>query len=119
MIQREIPLLSEARPLINVPDFVVDGCSDAVQAIAVSMAYGKISSAAVSGLLNIDAGQWSRIYNGKAHMPAAKRVPFMQLCGNRLLAQYDAKATGCELVELAKDRVIADLERQLAEARAA
>lgn len=67
--------------------------------------------------LGIDAGNWSRIMNGSASFPQDKEDELQDMCGNEVLVIWRAYRRGKGLIELrdAKDRRIAELERQLAE----
>jgi len=103
----------------NAPDELVKRCRHGLDAIRLCIQLSGHSHEFICEQLRINKGHFSRIMQGKAWFPDTKRTDLMSLCGNRAPAQFDALMTGCELVELSKEARIRELEKQLAEARAA
>lgn len=64
--------------------------------------------------LDVDLGQWSRIWSGTAHFPENKIEPFMILCGNLIPLRWLALKFGFELRPL-KSSLEIDLEKAIAE----
>lgn len=116
-MQRQIPVMGEVRQVKDAPVELVKMCDDELDAIRLCIQLSRYSHDFIRERLSIDKGHFSRMMQGKAGFPTAKRVDLMNLCGNRAPAQYEAMRLGCELVELSKDAQIRALEQQLMELR--
>ena len=68
----------------------------------------------VYGVLNIDAGHWSRVMRGEAHFPVDKLTELMDLCGNEAPLIWLTHARGYDAASLRKRE--SDTERRLREA---
>jgi hypothetical protein len=70
---------------------------------------------AIKSDLEIDPGQWTRIFSGLAHFPHNKLPDFMDSTGNNVLLEWLAHRRGYGLVMLEdeKDRQIRELQSQL------
>lgn len=102
-----------------VDDQLIKLCKNRLDAIRLCAQLSNFSHEMISEQLGIDKGHWSRIMQGKAHFPDAKSVDFMYLCGNLAPMQYEAMATGYELVKSAAEKRVLELERELMAAKAA
>lgn len=69
--------------------------------------------------LEIDQGQWARIFGNGGHFPENKLMEFMDLCQNKVPLIWLAHHCGYGLHPLMdeKDRQIEELQEQLAEAQ--
>lgn len=118
-MQRQIPILGEARKVSDAPVDLVKMCDDELDAIRLCIQLSRYTHDFIREQLRIDKGHFSRMMQGQAGFPTSKRVDLMTLCGNRAPAQYEAMRLGCELVEMSKDQQIRELEAQLAALKAA
>lgn len=73
----------------------------------------------LAGTLDIDPGQWARIFTNGGHFPENKLLDFMDLCANRVPLIWLAHKCGYGLHPLQdeKDREIERLQAELKEER--
>lgn len=71
----------------------------------------------VYGVLNIDAGHWSRVMRGEAHFPVDKLTELMDLCGNEAPLIWLTHSRGYDAASLRKRET--ETERHLREVREA
>lgn len=69
----------------------------------------------VYGVLNIDAGHWSRVMRGEAHFPVDKLTELMDLCGNEAPLIWLTHSRGYDAASLRKRET--ETERTLREVR--
>lgn len=71
--------------------------------------------------LGMDKGHFSRVMCRQAHFPDHKRTQLMALCGNLAPLQYEAWATGFDLIprRTALEEKIQGLQRQIQDLQAA
>lgn len=71
----------------------------------------------IAGHLDIDPGQWARIFGNGGHFPENKLMEFMELCQNKVPVQWLALKCGYTLHPLMseKDREIEELKAALIE----
>lgn len=119
MTQREMPLMGLAKRVENAPMELVRNCRHRLDAIRLCVQLSSMSHEHVAETLGIDKGHWSRILQGQAHFPDTKTLDLMDVCGNYAPVQWEAWATGHELVERSKDVRIRELEQELERLREA
>lgn len=102
-----------------VDDQLIAMCKNRLDAIRLCAQLSSMSHETIAETLGIDKGHWSRMMQGKANFPDAKSVEFMQVCGNLAPMQYEARATGYELVKSAAEKRVRELEQELMAAKAA
>lgn len=73
----------------------------------------------VYGVLEIDAGHWSRIMRGEAHFPVDKLTELMDLCGNEAPLIWLTHARGYEPASLRKRETETERRLRVAEERIA
>lgn len=117
--QREIPIIGLARTPKHAPMDLVQRCRHRLDAIRLCVQLSTLTNSHIAEALGIDKGHWSRIMQGQAHFPDTRTIELMDLCGNFAPVQWEAWATGHDLVERSKDQRIRELESQLAELRGA
>ena len=113
MKQREMPILGEPRKPDLAPLELVGKCKNGMDAIRLCIQLSGLAYETICDRLGIDKGHWTRILQGRAHFPTAKRVDLMRLCGNFAPLQFEASECGFELQEKAKDQRIRELEAEL------
>lgn len=96
-VQREIPVLSEARSVDLVEPRLIEACPTAHQALLLQIQLSGLTDETVCDQLGIDKGHFSRIRSGTAHFPTRKLSDLQRLCGNAALAQWLARDAGFEL----------------------
>ena len=68
--------------------------------------------------LEIDAGQWARIFGNGGHFPENKLIQFMDLCGNKVPLVWLAYAAGYTLhplkteLEIENDKLRSELVKE-------
>ena len=118
-MQREMSFFMELPAPKLVDDHLIAMCKNRLDAIRLCAQLSSMSHEMIAESLGIDKGHWSRMMQGRANFPDAKSVEFMRLCGNLAPMQYEAKATGYELVKSAAEKRVQELERELMAAKAA
>lgn len=112
-MQREIPILGQARTPVFAPAELVAICKNRLDAIRLCVQLSGYSNETLCELLGIDRGHWTRIMQGRAHFPDAKSIDLMTLCGNLAPMQYEAMAVGYTLSQDAKEARKAELMAEL------
>jgi len=111
---KEMPFFCVTREPEMVPQALIEKCRNRLDAIRLCIQLSGYTNETICDALGIDKGHFSRMMKGRANFPDKKSVELIHLCGNRAPTQYEAWATGCELVAN-RDKQIADLEKQLKE----
>lgn len=97
---------------------VLASISDFKAALKLCKEISGLSDKQISGELNIDTAQWSRIWVGQAHFPSEKIPCLMDICGNWIPLRWLAMKYGQELkptkttIERENDKLRAELEKQ-------
>lgn len=97
MEQRELPLRKHA---LDVSDDVVFRCADFKEALNLARTVSGLNDKQFTMDLDIDPGQWSRIWSGSGNFPEKKIERFMELCGNIIPLKWLAFKSGFELKPL-------------------
>lgn len=78
---------------------LIQKCTSRLDAIRLCVQLSGYSSNEVASQLLIDAGNFSRMMNGKSSFPDHKSIKLMQVCGNYAPLQFEAWACGFQLVD--------------------
>lgn len=111
-VQREIRILSEARKPTLVDWSLIAKCEDELAALQLCVHLSRLSNETIAFKLGIDKGHWSRIMQGRGHLPARKRTQLMSICSNLAPMQYDCLRFGFELREHDVDAELERVEKQ-------
>jgi hypothetical protein len=95
--QREMRLLGVARKPELVDWNVIAKCEDELAALQLCVHLSRLSNETIAFKLGIDKGHWSRIMQGRGHLPARKRTQLMAICGNLAPMQFDCLKFGFKL----------------------
>lgn len=112
-MQREIPILGEARKPVMAPAELVSLCKNRLDAIRLCVHLSGYSNETLCELLGIDRGHWTRMMQGRAYFPDTKSIDLMTVCGNLAPMQYEAFAMGYVLSQDAKESRKAELLAEL------
>lgn len=77
---------------------LVEKCQSRLGAIQLCVQLSGLSCNEVASQLSINAGNFSRMMNGKASFPDHKSIKLMEVCGNYAPLQYEAWACGFQLI---------------------
>ena len=72
----------------DVSDDVIEKCITAKDALKLSKEVSGLSDKVFCQELQIDAGQWSRVWSAQAHFPEDKLIPFIKLCNNLIFLRW-------------------------------
>lgn len=110
------PWIQEIKPPVNVDSGVLDACNSQTDALKVtwSLRRTKFSQAFAAGELGIPTSHLSNILQGKKYLPIDLRVPFMWLCGNLAMRQYE----DLEMQSIGLNAELAEAEKRVAELKA-
>lgn len=108
----------ELRPLLGAvrtkPDLVdwalIARCEDELAAIQLCVHLSRLSNETIAFKLGIDKGHWSRIMQGRGHLPARKRTQLMSICGNLAPAQFDCMKFGFKMQAYDVEGELAEVE---------
>lgn len=89
-------------------------CNDELEAIQLCVHLSRLSNETIAFKLGIDKGHWSRIMQGRGHLPARKRTQLMAICGNLAPVQFDCLRFGFKLKEHDYDQELEELEQRRA-----
>jgi len=113
--QREMPLLGIVRTKPDLVDWnVVAKCEDELAAIQLCVHLSRLSNETIAFKLGIDKGHWSRIMQGRGHLPARKRTQLMSICGNLAPMQFDCLKFGFKLKEHDVEAELNEIEQRRA-----
>lgn len=119
--QLTMPLLGnvkrEAHILPERLEYLLDDIRDERQAIQFALARAGRTQTVVGEELGLQKSHWSGICNGTKNMSWKIKTAFMDLIGNDILLQWQARRRGFRLVRLEPTQQ-EKLEAQLAEERA-
>jgi predicted DNA-binding protein (UPF0251 family) len=110
--QQELkPLLGEVRTRPELVDWaLVARCTDELEAIQLCVHLSRLSNETIAFKLGIDKGHWSRIMQGRGHLPARKRTQLMSICSNLAPMQFDCLKFGYKLKEHDVEAELAEIE---------
>lgn len=113
MKQRDFGWLAEVPPPVSVSAELLAHCHTAHDAILLTWNSRKVkcSQNSAAERLEMPASHLSNILSGSKYLPDDLRVPFMWLCGNLALRQYEDR----QMAELGLDLKRIKLEQELAE----
>lgn len=116
MKQREFPWLDEVKPPVLVPVELLEHCKTAHDAILLTWNCRRIkySQADISARLEMPKSHLSNILSGQKYLPDELRIPFMALCGNLALRQWE----DMQLANLGVDLELLEAEKRLEELKA-
>lgn len=112
--QAELPL-SRAAERFEVPQELVLRQNHLAGAIALCVQVSGLEDKEVYGVLEIDAGHWTRIMKGDAHFPVDKLNALMDLCGNEAPLLWLANSRGyyLKLLQTEAERRAEEAEKAL------
>lgn len=116
--QREMPLLAEIRPPVEVDWALIAKCEDEQDALLLCVHLSRLANEEIARRLGIDKSHWTRIMQGRGNLPARKRTPLMSICGNLAPIQFEAMRFGRQLKEHDIEREEHELRLQLARVEA-
>jgi|GEM_PF-1500674 len=107
------PLLGSVRTKPKLVDWaLIARCEDELAAIQLCVHLSRLSNETIAFKLGIDKGHWSRIMQGRGHLPARKRTQLMSICGNLAPAQFDCMKFGFKMQEHDVDAELNELEQR-------
>jgi hypothetical protein len=111
--QREMALMGLVKTKPDLVDWnVVAKCEDELAAIQLCVHLSRLSNETIAFKLGIDKGHWSRIMQGRGHLPARKRTQLMAICGNLAPMQFDCLKFGFKLKEHDVDAELNEIEQR-------
>jgi hypothetical protein len=113
--QREMGLIGLVRTKPELVDWnLIAKCEDELAAIQLCVHLSRLSNETIAFKLGIDKGHWSRIMQGRGHLPARKRTQLMAICGNLSPMQFDCLKFGFKLKEHDVEAELTELEQRRA-----
>lgn len=98
------------------PDLVdwnlIAKCEDELAAIQLCVHLSRLSNETIAFKLGIDKGHWSRIMQGRGHLPARKRTQLMAICSNLAPMQFDCLKFGFKLKEHDVETELEEIEQR-------
>ena len=107
----QIELLFRNDPKRDISDEMIRKCFSFKEALKLSKTFSGLDDKQFCHRLDIDPGQWSRIWSGQAHFPEEKLMQFIELSGNIIPLRWLALIFGFELKPL-KSELELELERE-------
>ena len=116
MKQRDFGWIAEVKPPTPAPDDLLAHCKTAHDAILLTWNLRKVrhTQADASSRLEMPKSHLSNILAGQKYLPDDLRIPFMWLCGNLALRQWEDR----QMAEFGLDLEMIEAERKLAELKA-
>lgn len=114
-----MPFFAEINRPVLVDELVIErNCKSELDALNLCVALSpyKYAHNKLAKDLGMDRGQLSCILNGKKHLPANKRLRFMEVCGNLAPIQYEAMKLRLDIRQMSLEEENAKLRKKLAEA---
>ncbi len=111
-------LLFRSNPKQDISDEVIVKLPTFKDALRLSKSISGLDDKQLCIELDIDPGQWSRIWSNGAHFPNEKLTQFMDLCGNLVPLRWLALKYGFELkplkstLEIENEKLRAALEQK-------
>lgn len=97
---------------------VISSCQTFKDALKLCKSISGLEDKQICGALDIDPGQWSRIFGNGGNFPDNKLIEFMDLCGNKIPLIWLACKCGYTLhplkneLEMENERLRAELDQQ-------
>ena len=114
MKQREMPVLGDIkREIEEVPRHIIEACKTKQEAIRMCVNWSGIQHGALAEMLNIDAGNFSRMMTGSAQLPHNKEKLLQEICGNKIIIEWQNWDWNQKSVPIDNSEKIAALEAQL------
>jgi len=111
--QRELRIIGEVRTKPKLVDWaLIAKCEDELAALQLCVHLSRLANETIAFKLGIDKGHWSRIMQGRGHLPARKRTQLMSICGNLAPAQFDCMKFGFKMQEHDVDAELNELEQR-------
>lgn len=114
-IQRQIPIMGEARKPCFIDDALIASCQDGRDAIGLCMHLSGYTAETLADMLGLSKGYVSKCLSGRGNFPAHLRVKLMEICGNYAPLQFEAARLGVEIRDDWKARRLAEIEAERAE----
>ena len=111
-IQRQIPIIGEARKPEFVNADLIRSCQDARDAIGLCMQMSGYTCETLADMLGLTKGYVSKCLSGRGNFPPQLRVKLMEICGNLAPLQFEAMQLGIELRNDWKAQRAAELRAQ-------
>lgn len=111
-------LLFRSNPKQDISDEIIAKLPTFKDALRLSKSISGLDDKQLCMELDIDPGQWSRIWSNGAHFPNEKLTQFMDLCGNLVPLRWLALKYGFELkplkttLEIENETLRAQLEQE-------
>ena len=112
-IQRQIPIIGEARKPEFVNADLIRSCQDARDAIGLCMQMSGYTCETLADMLGLTKGYVSKCLSGRGNFPPQLRVKLMEICGNLAPLQFEAMKLGIELRNDWKAQRRAELQAQI------
>lgn len=107
------PLLGAVRTRPKLVDWdLIAKCQDELAALQLCVHLSRLANERIAFMLGIDKGHWSRIMQGRGHLPARKRTQLMSICGNLAPAQFDCMKFGFKMQEYDVEAELAEVEQR-------
>jgi hypothetical protein len=112
--QQELrPLLGMVRTKPTLVDWsLIARCEDELAALQLCVHLSRLANETIAFKLGIDKGHWSRIMQGRGHLPARKRTQLMSICGNLAPAQFDCMKFGFKMQEHNVEAELEEVEQR-------
>jgi hypothetical protein len=111
-IQRQIPILGEARKPEFVEVNLIAALKDGRGAIGLCMQMSGYTAETLANMLGLSKGYISKCLSGRGNFPAHLRVKLMEICGNYAPLQFEAARLGLEIRDDWKARRLAQLDAE-------
>lgn len=113
--QEPKPSLGVVRTKPELVDWnIIAKCEDELAALQLCVHLSRLSHETIAFKLGIDKGHWTRIMQGRGHLPARKRTQLMSTCGNLAPVQFDCLKFGFKLKEHDVDAELSEIEQRRA-----
>jgi predicted DNA-binding protein (UPF0251 family) len=99
--QRQLPGVAvgeSERPKL-APWNLVQMCKNRLDAVRLCVQLSNFTNEEIARQCGINKGNFTKMMQGRAHLPTRLSVRFMEVCGNFAPLQYEAWACGFELVD--------------------
>lgn len=111
-IQRQIPIMGEARKPEFLDAALIEALKDGRGAIGLCMQMSGYTAETLADMLGLSKGYVSKCLSGRGNFPAHLRVRLMELCGNYAPLQFEAMRLGVEIRDDWKARRLAELDAE-------
>lgn len=101
--------VGESKPMQMADKKLLAKCHNRLDAIVLCAQLSGFAFEVIARQCGIDKGNFTRMMQGRANLPDAKSILFMEVCGNYAPLQYEANRMGFELLDR---RLLAGLQQQ-------